>query len=162
VNKQVERPVQHVINDRILTIDLVDDHNRAVPQCQGFSQHECRLRHGTFLGVHQQQDSIYHPEGPLDLTAKVGVPRRIDQIDFDAVIRDARILGANGDPTFPFLIHRIQDPLPHLIDLTMDAGLAQHGINQSRLAVVNVGDDGDVTDVRATGERAMRRTARGG
>ena len=43
-----------------------------------------------------------------------------------------------------------------LLVLAEDAGLPEHRVDERRLAVVDVGDDGDVADVVADGEGAIR------
>ena len=41
----------------------------------------------------------------------------------------------------------IEDPLRHLLVVTENVSLFQHRIHERRLAVIDVGDDGDVSDV---------------
>jgi hypothetical protein len=45
------------------------------------------------------------------------------------------------------LVHRVHDAFTHVVDLAMDMGLTEHSIDQSRLAMVNVSDDGDIPDI---------------
>ena len=47
--------------------------------------------------VHQEQRSVRHAQGPLHLTAKVGVARRIDEIDLLVFPSNRRVLRQNRD-----------------------------------------------------------------
>jgi len=42
---------------------------------------------------------------------------------------------------------RIEHPFVHLLVRSEDPRLAEHGVHQGRLAMVHVGDQGDVPDV---------------
>jgi hypothetical protein len=57
------------------------------------------------------------------------------------------VFGPDRNAALPFLVHRVHDALTHVIDLPMDMGLSQDGIDQRSFAVVDVGDDGDVPDI---------------
>ena len=84
--------------------------------------------------------------------------RRIDDVDLDAVVDDAGVLRADGNAPLSFLVHGIQDPLAHVINLPMHVCLAKDGIDQRGLAMVNVGNDGDIPDIRSP---SLRRTEDG-
>ena len=58
----------------------------AVAELQRAAQHEARLRHGAFGGVHEQDNAVDHFEHALDLAAEVGVARRIDDVDLDTLV----------------------------------------------------------------------------
>ena len=36
---------------------------------------------------------------------------------------------------------------PHIVNFAMHMGLSKHGVNQGRLAMVDVGDNGDISNV---------------
>ena len=52
------------------------------------------------------------------------------------------------DAPLSFLVHGIQNSLAHVVNLPMHMRLAKDGIDQRGLAMVNVGDDGDIPDIR--------------
>ena len=83
----------------VRAVDLVDrdDRANALAQCLGYD--ELRLRQRPFGGIHQQHCTVDHVENALDLTAEVGVARRIDDIDARTVPDDGGILGEDRDPT---------------------------------------------------------------
>ncbi len=70
--------------------------------------------------------------------------RRIDDVDLAAFEDDGRVLGENGDAALALQFVRIHHAFGHLLVGAEGAGLAQHGVNQRGLAVVDMGDDGDI------------------
>ena len=87
------------------------------------------------------------------------VTRGIDNVDRHAVgcaelsgrgahVTDRGVLGENGDALLALQIARIHDSLARLLHgsaLAEGPSLPQHGINEGRLSMVNMGDDCDVT-----------------
>ena len=59
---------------------------------------------------------------------------------------DGRVLGQDGDAALPFQLVRIHDALDDGLVGAEGAGLAEHGVDEGGLAVVDVGDDGDIAD----------------
>ena len=133
-------------------IDLVDHQDHLEAGLDGFAQHETRLRQTAFEGVDQHERTVRHLEHALDLTAEVGVARRIDDVDADvaggrAQIVDRAVLREDSNAAFFFLILRVH----HAIDDgrlgVVGAALLEQRVDQRGLAMVDVRDDGDVTDV---------------
>jgi hypothetical protein len=128
----------------VRAIHLVDDDQRREPQLQCLAQDEARLRHGAFRRVHQQHHPVHHAQDALDLAAEIRVSGRIDDVDLDPAPLDRGVFRQDGDAPLALQgvgIHR--SFLDGLI-LTEHAALAEHLIHQSRLAVIDVRDDGDV------------------
>src|SRR5262249_1006292 len=61
------------------------------------------------------------------------------------------VLGQDGDALLALQVVGVQDELAHHLVLAEDVGLLEQGIHQRGLAVVHVGDDGDVAQVGAAG-----------
>ncbi len=112
-----------------------------------FLQHELRAGQRALGGVDQQQDAIDHGQGALDLAAEVGVPGRVDDVDLGALVEDGGVLGQDGDAALALELVGVHDAVDDGLVLAKGAGLAQHLVDQRGLAVVDVGDDGDVADV---------------
>ena len=70
-------------------------------------------------------------------------------------IMDGGVLGQDGDAAFAFQVVGIHDALGNGFVGAEGAGLAQHGVHQRGLAVVDVGDDGDISDGRAHGREFL-------
>ena len=118
----------------------------ANPRSSAFAQHESRLRQRALGGVHQQHDAVHHGQRALDLAAEVGVARRIDDVDQQVLIVDGRVLRKDGDAALALehvaVHHAIDDPLVR----AKDAALVQHRVDQRRLPVIDVSNDGDVAE----------------
>src|SRR5262249_22963774 len=57
---------------------------------------------------------------------------------------DGRVLGHDGDALLALQVHRIHDSLGDGLVFAEEPGLPEHGVEQSGLAVVDVGDDCNV------------------
>ena len=126
-------------------VDLVDDDNDAVAELQRLAEHEARLRHGALGGVDEQDDTVDHLQDTLDLAAEVGVARGVDDVDLRVAVAHGGILGQDRDAALALQIVGVHDAVDDLLIFAVDAALLEHLVDQGGLAVVNVGDDGDVS-----------------
>ncbi len=113
-------------------------------------QHEPRLRHRPFGRVDQHQRAVGHPQHALDLAAEIGVAGRVDEVDLHALVVDGDVLGQDRDAPLALQVVGVEDAVADELAGAELAALAQQAIDQRRLAVVDVGDDGDIADVGAT------------
>ena len=67
-------------------------------------------------------------------------------VDTRAAIFDGAVLRQNGDTALFLDIVRVHDALAHLLVGGEGTGLFQKTVDESRLTVVDVRDDGDVAD----------------
>jgi hypothetical protein len=74
------------------------------------------------------------------------VSRRIDDVDVNTFIVDGAVLRENGDSALFFEIVGIHYPLGNGLVGGECAGLTEQLVDQGGLAVVNVGDNGDVSE----------------
>ena len=72
---------------------------------------------------------------------------RVDDIDFGFVEKESGVFGENGDAAFALEVVGIHDAFDEFLIGAEDAGLAEHGVDESGFAVVDVGDDSDVADI---------------
>ncbi len=171
LDKEVKGLVEGPVEVRVLAVQLVDDHDGAMAHLQSLPQHESRLRHGAFGGVHQEQDAVHHVQDPFHLAAKVGVARRVHDIDLDLLVAlgimdaDGRVLGQDGDAALPFQVVRVQHALGHLLVAAKDVGLLEQAVHERCFAMVYVRDDGNIAhvcsfdehsyDIPSTGQRSF-------
>ena len=148
VDEQVVDLVQDFLDARVGPIDLVDDDDRRQAPLERLPQHEAGLRQRPFRRVDQQQHAVDHRQRPLDFAAEVGVARRVDDVDQRLVIVDGGVLREDGDAALALEVGVVHRPLGDPLVGAEDAALMQQGIDQRGLAVVDVGDDGDVTPER--------------
>ena len=158
VGIEIEEEVVDLRDDfgdaRVRAVDLVDHEDDREALRERLAQHEARLRQRTFGGVDQEDYTVDHGQAALDFTAEVGVAGRVDEVqrDLGAVgpdVGDGRVLGEDRDPAFAFLVHRVHDSVGDGLMRGEHAGLTQQSVDEGGLAVVNVRDDGDVSDIGA-------------
>ena len=105
--------------------------------------------------VDEQQHTIDHRQAPLHLATEVRVAGRVDDVDLHLVgavaVPDRGVLGEDRDALLALEVHRVHHAVGERLVRGERAGLAQHLVDERRLAVVDVGDDGDVADVVAAG-----------
>src|SRR5262245_19740174 len=82
--------------------------------------------------------------------------RGVDDVDLDPAVADGGVLRQDRDALLTLEVHRIHDPVGDFLVGAERAGLAQHGVYQRGLAMVDVRDDRDVADVLAKGHQYLR------
>ena len=137
----------------VRAVDLVDheDHRQLGLEC--LAQHEAGLGEWALAGVDEQQHAVDHRQRPLDFAAEVSVAGRVDDVDrhrrIAVAIADRRVLGEDRDALLTLEVHRVHHPLGDVLVGPERPGLPQHLVDKRRLAMVDVGDDGDVAQVVA-------------
>ena len=96
-------------------------------------------------------DKLGATEKQLDFPAEVGVARRVDDVDVGALPLDGAVLGQDRDAALALDVVAVHHALGHLLVLAKGAALAQQLVDERGLAVVDVGDDGDVADLLVHG-----------
>ncbi|MCY1359859.1 hypothetical protein D9M69_464550 [compost metagenome] len=148
--EQVEGGIDHLVGVRAGLVDLVHDQDGLQAQGQRLLGHETRLRHRAFLRVDQQHHAVDHRQCAFHFTAEVRVTRGVDDVDVRAFPGHGAVLGQDRDATFLFdrvvVHHRVDD----LLVLGEGARLAQQLVDHGGLAMVHVGNDGDIADLLGT------------
>ena len=146
IDEEVVDLVQHFLGAGVGAVDLVDDEDGGELGFEGLGEHVARLRQRAFGGVDEEDDAVDHFEGALDLAAEVGVAGGVDDVDLGVLVVDRRVLGQDGDAALFFEVVGVHDALGDGLVGAEGARLTQHGVDEGGLAVVDVGDDGDVAD----------------
>ena len=147
VHHEVEGVVDHGLRAGARAVDLVDHDHDGEAGVDGVAQHEARLGHGALEGVHEEQGGVGHTEHALHLAAEVGVARGVDDVDLDALVLDGDVLGQDGDAALALLVVGVEDTVLHLLVCPEGVGGPQQLVDEGGLAMVDVGDDGDVSQV---------------
>ena len=145
--KQVEDFVDHRRRPRVRPVDLVDDDNGLEADLERLRHHEFGLRQRPFGGVDQHQRAVHHVEDALHLAAEIGMAGRVDDVDAGVVPEDRGHLGQDGDAALALEIVGIHRALGHPLVLAEGAGLLQQPVDQGGLAMIDMGDDGDVAQL---------------
>ena len=147
--EQVEALVDDFARPRVGLVDLVDADDRPQADLQRLADDELGLRHRPFGGVDQHDRAVDHRQDALDLAAEIGVAGRVDDVDAHVLPHHRGRLGEDGDAALALEVVGVHHPLGDALVLAEGAGLLQQPIDQRRLAVVDVGDDGDVSQLHA-------------
>ena len=110
-------------------------------------QHEAGLGLGPFVGVDNEQRAVGHVEHAFDLAAEVGMAGRVYDVDLDTLVLDGDVLRQDGDAALAFLVVAVEHALLDLLVVAEHVRRPQQTVHKRGLAVVDVGDDGDVANV---------------
>ncbi len=154
VDEEIIDFVQDLLRASVGAVDLVDDDDGGEVGFEGFRENVAGLRERTFGGVDEEDYAVDHLEGAFDFAAEVGVARGVDDVDLGVFVVDRGVFCEDGDATLFFQVVGVHDALGHGFVGTEGAGLAEHGVDEGGLAVVDVGDDGDVADSFSSGGSA--------
>ena len=146
VQEEVLDHRDHLSHAGLRAVDLVDDDNWSNVLLEGLAQHVGSLGHGAVNGVHQQQAAIGHIHDTFHLAAEVGVARRVDNVDPDTAIGNRGVLGQDRNAALSFQRVGVHNQSAHLLVVPKDLALFQQSVDQSGLAVVDVGNDGQVAN----------------
>ena len=100
------------------------------------------------LGVNDQQTAVGEVQCALDLARKVSVSRCVDDVYAVVSVLDSRNFGRNSNAPLALLITTIHDEfLAHLgLVVPKCVGLLQQAIHERRFAMVNMRNNGDVSN----------------
>ncbi len=147
--EEIEGVVDRAVGIATHAVDLVHHEDRPQAERQRLAGDETGLRHRAFEGVHQQEHGVDHLEHTLDLATEVRVAGGIHDVDADAFPCDGGKLGQDGDAALAFEVVRIHRAIRDHLASAEGSRLAQESVDQSGLAVIDVGDDGDVAHFTA-------------
>ena len=110
-------------------------------------KNKSRLRHGTFSRVDKKDNTIYHLEYTLNLAAEVRMSRGVDDVYLDALIMHGCILCKYCNSAFAFKSVRVHYTLFRCLIFAVNTTLLEHFVNKGRLAVVNVCDYRNISQI---------------
>src|SRR5262249_8689363 len=101
--------------------------------------------------VDHQEGALAGAQRPRDLVSEIYVPRRVDEVEYVVlpilgVIRQPHRLRLDGDAPLALEVHLVEE-LIFLLALAEGAGGLEDAIRQGRLSVIDMRDDGKVTDL---------------
>src|SRR4029453_14578332 len=97
IDKKIEQLVENFLDPCVRPVDLVDDGDDGELRFQRLHQNVPRLRQRTFTRVDQQKNAVNNLDRAFHFSAKIAVPRRVDDVDFHAAVSNARVLGKDRD-----------------------------------------------------------------
>ena len=175
VDQEVHEQLVDLVDDLgdagVGAVDLVDAQHDRHLQGERLAQHEAGLRERALARVDEEHDAVDHRQAALDLTAEVGVAGGVDDVDRHAVgdagldrglagVAHGGVLREDRDALLALEVTAVHRPVGDVVVLAEGPRLPQHLVDQGGLAVVDVGDDGDVTEVDAVGDRHTHQSLR--
>ena len=143
-----------LVDARVGAVGLVDQEDDGELGLERLAQHEAGLGQRALGCVDEEDDAVDHGQAALDLATEVGVARGVDHVDGDgtvggvhALVGDRRVLGEDRDALLALELVRVHGALFDVGVIGEGVGLSEHGVDEGRLAVVDVGHDGHIPDV---------------
>src|SRR5580700_7185914 len=147
IDEEIVDLVEDFLGARVGAVDFVDDEDGREARFESFGEDVAGLRQRAFGSVDEEHDAIDHFEGAFDFAAEVGVARSVDDVDLLAFVVDGGVFGEDGDAALALQLVRVHDAVGDGFVSAEGAGLAEELIDEGGLAVVDVGDDGDVANL---------------
>ena len=145
--EQIEGLIDHPVRARARPVNLVYYDDRLESQRQRLTRDEAGLRHWAVHRVDQQQHAVDHGQYAFHFAAEIGMAGGIHDIDMRVLILHRAVLGQNSDATLFFKIVRVHHPFRNVLMRGKRARLTQHLVDQRGLAMINVSNNCNVTDV---------------
>ena len=141
-----------LVGHRARQVDLVQARDELEAGVDGQVGVGDRLRLDALGGVHHEQRALARRQAAADLVREVDVPGRVDEVQLVGLavarlVEDAYRLRLDRDAALALEVHGVEQLLAHHPGIDR-LGHLQDAVGQRRLAVVDVGDDGEVPDVR--------------
>ncbi len=158
VHEELVGLVDDLRDPGVAAIHLVDHEHDGHVGVERLAQHEAGLGQRALGCVDQQHDAVDHRQAALDLTTEVGVTGGVDDVDGHRLAVGRRscvvhrgVLRENRDALLALELARVHGAVGHALGLMLGerTGLAEHRVDKSCLAVVDVRDDRDVAEVDA-------------
>ena len=80
----------------------------------------------------------------LRIRSEVGVARGVHDVDLHVAVLHGGVFGQDGDAALTLQVVGVHDALGHGLVFAERTALLEHLVHQGGLAMVDVGDDGDV------------------
>ena len=74
------------------------------------------------------------------------MPRRVNNVDLDFAVANRRVLGEDRDALLALQVVRVHHALADVLIGAESTRLPQHGVDESRLTMIDMRDDRDVPD----------------
>ena len=147
IDEQVIHLVQNFLGASVRTVNLIDHQNGFQLGFERLGQHVARLGQRALAGIDEQHDAVDNLERALNLAAEIRVARGIDNVNLYVVEAHARGFSKNRNAAFAFEIVRIHGAFALRFVGPVNTGLAEHGVNQRGLSVVDVRNNSNVTNL---------------
>ena len=81
--------------------------------------------------------------------------RGVHDVDLHAAVVNGGVLREDRDAFLALEVRRVHHSLGHVLVRTEGARLPEHGVDQRRFSVIDVGDDCNVSEILAVGHQTL-------
>ena len=127
--KKIKNFIRDFIKSGVGSIYFINHNNNTMVHFKSLLKHKSRLRHRTFSSVNKQNNTVYHLQNTLNLSAEISVTRRINYIHLYTVVIYRRVFSKYSDTAFTFQIVVIHNAFLNDLVLSINSALFQHFIN---------------------------------
>ena len=138
--------IENLLGIGVFAIDLIENNDGFGTDFEGFAENELGLGLRTLGGINDKEDAVDHAEDAFDLSTEIGVARGIDNVDADVVIFEGGVFGFDGDAPFPLEVHGVHHAFGDNLVGAESTRLAKELIHESGLAVIDVGNDCNISE----------------
>ena len=146
-HEQFQNFIDDIIRSCFRSVNFIYTNHYGMVQFQRFAQNEFCLGHGAFKGIYHQNNAVYHFQYTFYFAAEVCVAGCIDDIDLHITVIYCCVFGKDRDPSFPFNIAAVHNTFLYRLIGTEDPALFQELVNQCGFTVVNMGNNGYISDI---------------
>ena len=97
-----------------------------------------------------KSNALHRLQNVLDFAAEVGVAGRIDDVELDVAVANRGVFGENGNAALFFERIGIHHARFDVLALAEDAALLEHGVDEGSLAMIDMGNNSDVSNIGAS------------
>ncbi len=144
IEHQVENHLLHLFGATIGLIHFVYDDNGLKSYLKRFLKNETRLGHRPFESIDQQKAAIGHIEHALHFAAEIGVSRSVYNVDFCPFVIDGDVFGEYCYAALALKVIAVEYQFAGILIISKKMSGHQHFVHKGGLAMVHVGDDGDI------------------
>ena len=152
-----------LVDTSVWTICFVDEQDHRQLRFECLAKNETCLRKRPFTRVDEKNNAVNHGKSALHLATEIRVAGSVNDVNrdgrtvgVDSGIRHRGVFRENRDSLFLFQVVRVHDAVFEVCVSAERVCLAEHGVDECRLAVVNVGDNRHVSQVGAGGDGHTR------
>ena len=144
-DKEVENLVNNLFGSCTGTVDFVKNNKRLFAEAECLFKNKSCLRHTPLKCVNKQYNTVNHLENTLNLTAEIGMTWGVNNVNFDAVVHYGCRLWKDCDTSFTLKVIRVHYSFFYIFICSENTALLQKLVNQSSFAVVNMGDNCNIS-----------------
>ena len=130
---------------KLALVDFVYNNKYLFAKAKCLFQNVSCLWHTTFDGINKQQYAVHHGQNALYFATEIGVAGGVDDVDFLSVVVHSGVFCKDGDSAFAFDVVAVHNAVGNNFVSAENSVLLQQLIHKRCFAVVNVGNDCNVT-----------------